>query len=95
MLIIVILLVVSAASKLVDIASKLDWYSEAKTVAEMLVLNLKIEKIHLQTNALMTYMFTNTEQRYNELMVLSLQFKVVFQRESHLQGVCKLGSFAF
>ena len=54
MLIIVILLVMSAASKLVDIASKLDWYSEAKTVAEMLVLNLKIEKIHLQTNALMT-----------------------------------------
>ena len=43
MLIIVILLVMSAASKLVDIASKLDWYSEAKTVAEMLVLNLKIE----------------------------------------------------
>ena len=66
MLIIVILLVMSAASKLVDIASKLDWYSEAKTVAEMLVLNLKIEKIHLQTNALMTYMVTNTEQRYNE-----------------------------
>ena len=32
----------------------------------MLVLNLKIEKIHLQTNALMTYMFTNTEHRYNE-----------------------------
>ena len=30
MLIIVILLVMSAASKLVDIASKLDWYSEAK-----------------------------------------------------------------
>ena len=52
--------------QLVDIASKLNWYSEAKTVAEMLVLNLKIEKIHLQTNALMTYMFTNTEQRYNE-----------------------------
>ena len=67
MLIIVSLLVMSAASKLVGIASKLDWYSEAKTVAEMLVLNLKIEKIHLQTNALMTYiMFTNTEQRYNE-----------------------------
>ena len=66
MLIIVILLVMSAASKLADIASKLDWYSEAKTVAEMLVLNLKIEKIHLQTNALMTYMFTNTEQRHNE-----------------------------
>ena len=66
MLIIVILLVMSAASKLVDIPSKLDWYSEAKTVAEMLVLNLKIEKIHLQTNALMTYMFTNTEQHYNE-----------------------------
>ena len=66
MLIIVILLVMSAASKLVDIASKLDWYSETKTVAEMLVLNLKIEKIHLQTNALMTYMFTNTEQRCNE-----------------------------
>ena len=56
----------SAASKLVDIASKLDWYSEAKTVEEMLVLNLKIEKIHLQTNALMTYMFTNTEHCYNE-----------------------------
>ena len=49
MLIIVILLVMSAASKLVDIASKLDLYSEAKTVAEMLVLNLKVEKIHLQT----------------------------------------------
>ena len=46
----------------------------------MLVLNLKIEKIHLQTNALMTYMFTNTEQRYNELMVLSLQFKVMCSR---------------
>ena len=66
MLIIVVLLVMSAASKLADIASKLDWYSEAKAVAEMLVLNLKIEKIHLQTNALMTYMFTNTEQRYNK-----------------------------
>ena len=66
MLIIVILLVMSAASKLVDIASKLDWYSEAKTVAKMLVLNLKIEKIHLQTSALMTFMFTNTEQCYNE-----------------------------
>ena len=63
MLIVVILLVMSGASKLVD---KLDWYSEAKTVAEMLVLNLKTEKIHLQTNALMTYMFTNREQRYNE-----------------------------
>ena len=46
----------------------------------MLVLNLKIEKIHLQTNALMTYMLTNTEYRYNELMVLSLQFKVVCSR---------------
>ena len=57
MLIIVILLVMSAASKLVDIASNLDWYSEAKTVAKMLVLNLKIEKIHLQTNALMTYVY--------------------------------------
>ena len=57
MLIIAILLAMSAASKL-------DWYSEAKTVAEMLVLNLKTEKIHLQTNALMTYMFTNTEQCY-------------------------------
>ena len=56
----------SAAFKLIGIASKLDWYSEAKTEAQMLVLNLKIEKIHLQTNALMTYMFTNTEQRYNE-----------------------------
>ena len=33
MLIIVILLVMSAASKLVGIASKLDWYSEAKTEA--------------------------------------------------------------
>ena len=66
MLIIVILLVMSATSKLVDIASKLDWYSEAKTVAEMLVLNLRIEKIHLQTNALMTYMFANTEHCYNE-----------------------------
>ena len=31
----------------IKFASKLDWYSEAKTVAEMLVLNLKIEKIHL------------------------------------------------
>ena len=39
MLIIVILLVMSAASELVDIAYKLDWYSEAKAVAEMLVLN--------------------------------------------------------
>ena len=66
MLIIVILLVMSAASKLVDNASKLDLYSEAKTVAEMLVLNLKVEKIHLQTNAFMTYMFKNTEQCYNE-----------------------------
>ena len=66
MLIRMILLVMSAASKLVDIASKLHWYSEAKTRAEMLALNLKIEKIHLQTNALMTYMFTNTEKRYNE-----------------------------
>ena len=80
MFIIVILLVMSAASKLVDIASKLDWYSEAKTAAEMLVLNLEIEKIHLQTNALMTYMFTNTELCYNEWMVLSLQFKVVCSR---------------
>ena len=62
MLIIVILLVMSAASKLVGIASKLDWYSEAK----MLVLNIKIENIHLQTSALLTYMFTNTKQRYNE-----------------------------
>ena len=66
MLIIVTLLVMSAASKLVDIASKLDWYSEAKTVAKMLVLNLKIEKIHLPTSALMAYIVTNTEQRYNE-----------------------------
>ena len=33
MLTIVISLVMSAASKLVDIASKLDWYSEAKTEA--------------------------------------------------------------
>ena len=46
----------------------------------MLVLNIKIEKIHLQTNALLTYMFTNTKQCYNELMVLSLQFKVVCSR---------------
>ena len=46
----------------------------------MLALNLKIEKIHLQTNALMTYMFTNTEQSYKEWMVLSLQFKVVGSR---------------
>ena len=46
----------------------------------MLVLNLKIEKIDLQTNALMMYMFTITEQRYNERMVLSLQFKVVCSR---------------
>ena len=46
----------------------------------MLVLNIKIEKIHLQTNALLTYMFTNTKQCCNELMVLSLQFKVVCSR---------------
>ena len=56
----------SAASKLVGIASKLDWYSEGKTEALMLVFNLKIEKIHLQTNAPIMYMFTDTEQRYNE-----------------------------
>ena len=61
----------------------------------MLVLNLKIEKIHLQTNALMTYMFTTTQNiaimNGSEPSVQSC----VFQRESHLQGVCKLGSFAF
>ena len=37
-----------------------------KQKPKMLVLNLKIEKIHLQTNALMMYMFTNTEHCYNE-----------------------------
>ena len=46
----------------------------------MLVLNIKIEKIQLQTNALLTYIFTNTKQHYNESMVLSLQFKVVCSR---------------
>ena len=59
----------------------------------MYALNLKIEKIHLQTNALMMYMFTNTEHRCNRSEP-SVQ-SCVFQRESHLQGVCKLGSFAF
>ena len=48
----------------------------------MLVLNLKIEKIHLQTNALMTYMLPSVQG-------------CVFQRESHLQESANLAHLHF
>ena len=49
---------------MVGIVPKFDWYSKAKTKAYLLVWNSKIEKTGWQNNALDTYKFTNTEQRY-------------------------------
>ena len=47
----------------------------------MLVLNLKIEKIHLQTNALMMYMFTNTEQRFCSTTFVFFQVMETFSKD--------------